>query len=106
MSVRLRLAAWFVLVMAVLVVATSAITYAIVRSDLRGEAQRSAKRLARAAARGEPNELRLDGMAAPGDRIWVTSAAGVVLNSTTGAPGHALAGVRRAIERAPSGATT
>ena len=79
MSVRLRLAAWFVLVMAVLVVATSAITYAIVRSDLRGEAQRSAKRLARAAARGEPNELRLDGMAAPGDRIWVTSAAGVVL---------------------------
>jgi len=42
-SVRLRLAAWFVLVMAVLVVATSAITYAIVRSDLRGEAQRSAR---------------------------------------------------------------
>ncbi|HEX3330008.1 MAG TPA: HAMP domain-containing sensor histidine kinase [Gaiellales bacterium] len=106
MSVRLRLAAWFVLVMAVLVVATSAITYAIVRSDLRGEAQRSAKRLARAAARGEPNELRLDGMAAPGDRIWVTSAAGVVLKATTGAPGHTLAGVRRAIDRAPSGATT
>jgi len=105
-SVRLRLAAWFVLVMAVLVVATSAITYAIVRSDLRGEAQRSAKRLARAAARGEPNELRLDGMAAPGDRIWVTGAGGAVLNSTTGAPGHTLAGVRRAIDRAPSGATS
>jgi signal transduction histidine kinase len=105
-SVRLRLAAWFVLVMMVLVVATSAITYAIVRSDLRGEAHRSAKRLARTAARGKPNELRLDGIAAPGDRIWVTRRTGVVVNSTTGAPGHTLAGVRRALQRAPSGATS
>ena len=51
-SVRLRLAAWFVLTMAVLVVATSAITYAVVRSDLHDEAQHSARRLARAAAQG------------------------------------------------------
>ena len=95
-SVRLRLAAWFVLVMAVLVVATSAITYAIVRSDLHDEAQHArATRLARAAARGEPDELRLDGMAAPGDRIWLTAATGVVVNSTTGAPGaHAGRGAR------------
>jgi two-component system, OmpR family, sensor histidine kinase MprB len=105
-SVRLRLAAWFVLVMTVLVVATSAITYAIVRSDLRGEAHRSAKRLARTAAHGKPNELRLDGIAAPGDRIWLTRRSGVVVNSTTGAPGHTLAGVRRALQRAPSGATS
>jgi signal transduction histidine kinase len=105
-SVRLRLAAWFVLVMAVLVVATSAITYAIVRSDLRGEAHRSAKRLARTAARGQPNELRLDGIAAPGDRIWLTGPTGLVVNSTTGAPGHTLAGVRRALQRAPAGSTS
>jgi methyl-accepting chemotaxis protein len=92
--------------MAVLVVATSAITYAIVRSDLHDEAQHSAKRLARAAARGEPDELRLDGMAAPGDRIWLTAATGVVVNSTTGAPGHTLAGVRRAVNGAPAGSTS
>jgi two-component system, OmpR family, sensor histidine kinase MprB len=104
-SVRLRLAAWFMLVMAVLVVATSAITYAIVRNDLHGEAHRSAKRLARTAARGEPDELRLDGLAAPGDRIWLTRPNGVVVNSTTGAPGHTIAGVRRALRRAPSGST-
>jgi len=104
-SVRLRLAAWFMLVMAVLVVATSAITYAIVRNDLHGEAHRSAKRLARTAARGEPTELRLDGLAAPGDRIWLTRRNGVVVNSTTGAPGHTMAGVRRALRRAPSGST-
>jgi two-component system, OmpR family, sensor histidine kinase MprB len=105
-SVRLRLAAWFVLVMAVLVVATSAITYAIVRSGLRAEAHRAAKRLARTAARGEPNELRLDGMAAPGDRIWLTGPNGVVINSTTGAPGHRITGVRRALQRAPAGSTS
>jgi two-component system sensor histidine kinase MprB len=104
-SVRLRLAAWFVLVMAVLVLATSAITYAIVRNDLHGEAHRSAKRLARTAARGEPNELRLDGLAAPGDRIWLTGPDGIVVNATTGAPGHTLAGVRRALHHAPSGST-
>jgi two-component system sensor histidine kinase MprB len=105
-SVRLRLAAWFVVVMAVLVVATSAITYAIVRSDLHAEAQHSARRLARTAAKGRPDELRLDGLAGPGDRIWLTDAAGRVVNSTTGASGRSLDAVRHILRRAPSGSTT
>lgn len=106
MSVRFRLAAWFVLTMAVLVVATSAITYAVVRSDLHTEAQHSARRLARAAAKGQPNELRLDGMAGAGDRIWITNAAGRVGNETTGASGETLQDVRAILARAPSGSTT
>ena len=106
MSVRLRLAAWFVLTMAVLVVATSAITYAVVRSDLHSEAQHSARRLARAAGKGQPNELRLDGMAGPGDRIWITDAAGKVVNETTDAAGGTLAAVRDILRDAPSGSTT
>jgi two-component system sensor histidine kinase MprB len=105
-SVRFRLAAWFVLTMAVLVVATSAITYAVVRSDLQTEAQHSARRLARAAAKGQPNELRLDGMAGAGDRIWITNAAGRVVNETTGASGGTLQDVRAILARAPSGSTT
>jgi signal transduction histidine kinase len=104
-SVRFRLAAWFVLTMAVLVVATSAITYAVVRSDLHTEAQHSARRLARAAAKGQPNELRLDGMAGAGDRIWITNAAGRVVNETTGASGETLRDVRAILARAPSGST-
>ncbi len=106
MSVRLRLAAWFVLVMAVLVVATSAITYAIVRSDLHAETQHAARRLALTAAKGKPDELRLDGLAGPGARIWLASSAGRVIKSTTGAPGHTLDAVRDIVRRAPSGATT
>ncbi len=106
MSVRLRLAAWFVLVMAVLVVATSAITYAIVRSDLHAEAQHAARRLARTAGKGEPDELRLDGLAGPGARIWLVSPAGRVVQSTTAAPGRSLDAVREIVRRAPSGSTT
>jgi two-component system, OmpR family, sensor histidine kinase MprB len=94
-----------VLTMAVLVVATSAITYAVVRSDLHTEAQHSARRLARAAAKGQPNELRLDGMAGAGDRIWITNAAGRVVNETTGASGETLRDVRAILARAPSGST-
>jgi two-component system sensor histidine kinase MprB len=105
-SVRFRLAAWFVLTMAVLVVATSAITYAVVRSDLHTEAQHSARRLARAAAKGQPDELRLDGMAGAGDRIWITNAAGRVVNETTGASGQTLRDVRAILARAPSGSAT
>jgi two-component system sensor histidine kinase MprB len=105
-SVRLRLAAWFVLTMAVLVVATSAITYAVVRTDLHDEAQHSARRLALAAAKGQPDELRLDGMAGAGDRIWITNASGRVVNETTGASGHTLEGVRRILRRAPAGSTS
>ena len=92
--------------MAVLVVATSAITYAVVRSDLHTEAQHSARRLALAAAKGQPNELRLDGMAGPGDRIWITNAAGRVVNKTTGASGGTLEAVRVVLRQAPSGSTT
>ncbi len=103
MSVRLRLAAWFVAVMAVLVVATSAITYAIVRSDLRAEVKHTAARLARTAARGQPDELRLDGLAGPGERIWLTNAAGRVVNATTGAHGATLAAIDAIVRRAPPG---
>jgi two-component system, OmpR family, sensor histidine kinase MprB len=105
-SVRFRLAAWFVLIMAVLVVATSAITYAIVRSDLNAQALHAARRLARTASRGEPDELKLDGMAAPGDRIWLTDVRGRVVNATTGAHGRTLADVRAIVARAPSGSIT
>jgi len=105
-SVRLRLAAWFVATMAVLVVATSAITYVIVRSNLHSEAQHSARRLAKAAARGEPDELRLDGMAGPGDRIWITDASGRVVRATTHASGHTVRRIGRIIDAAPSDATT
>jgi signal transduction histidine kinase len=105
-SVRLRLAAWFVLTMAVLVVATSAITYAVVRADLRAEAQHSARRLALAAAKGQPDELRLDGMAGAGDRIWITNASGRVVNETTGASGRTLQAVRRILRRTPAASTS
>jgi signal transduction histidine kinase len=105
-SVRLRLAAWFVLVMAVLVVATSAITYAIVRSDLHAEAQHTARRLAKVAAKGEPDEVRLAGLAGPGARIWLTDSAGRVVRATSRTPGLSLAAVRGILRRAPSGSTT
>jgi len=49
-SFRVRLALWFSLVMAVLVVATSAATYLVVRSNLTDSAHRHARQLARAAA--------------------------------------------------------
>jgi signal transduction histidine kinase len=105
-SVRLRLAALFVLVLAVLVVATSAITYTIVRSDLRAQLVHAAQRIARTAARGEPGELRLEGLAGPGDRIWLTNQAGKVVNSTAGAPGDSMDAVRAVLNHAPAGYVT
>jgi two-component system, OmpR family, sensor histidine kinase MprB len=105
-SVRLRLAALFVAVLAVLVLATSAITYTIVRADLHTQLVHSAQRIARIAARGEPGELRLEGLAGPGDRIWLTDASGRVVRSTAGAPGDSMDGVRAAVHRAPGGYVT
>jgi signal transduction histidine kinase len=105
-SVRLRLAAWFVAVLGVLILATSAITYAIVRSDLHAQLSHTAQRIARIAARGEPGELRLEGLAGPGDRIWLTNAAGKVVKSTAGAPGDSMDAVRSAVRRAPAGYVT
>ena len=106
MSVRLRLAALFVAVLAVLVLATSAATYTIVRADLHTQLVHSAQRIARIAARGEPGELRLEGLAGPGDRIWLTDASGRVVRSTAGAPGDSMDGVRAAVHRAPGGYVT
>jgi two-component system sensor histidine kinase MprB len=105
-SVRLRLAAWFVIVMAVLVVATSAITYAIVRSDLHSAAQHTARRLAKTAARGEPGELHLASLAGPGVRIWLTDSSGKVVRATAGAHGTTLGAVRAIVHRAPASATS
>jgi two-component system, OmpR family, sensor kinase len=105
-SVRIRLAAWFVGVLGVLVLATSAITYTIVRSDLHSQLSHTAQRIARTAARGEPGELRLEGLAGPGDRIWLTDAEGRVVKSTSGAPGDSIDAVRAVIHRAPAGYVT
>jgi two-component system sensor histidine kinase MprB len=105
-SVRVRLAAWFVVVLGVLVLATSTITYTIVRSDLHSQLAHTAQRIARTAARGEPGELRLEGLAGPGDRIWLTDATGRVVKSTAGAPGDSIDAVRGVVHRAPAGYVT
>jgi two-component system, OmpR family, sensor histidine kinase MprB len=106
-SFRVRLALWFSLTMAVLVVATSAATYLVVRSSLGDAAQRHARQLARAAAQEQPSEGELDRLAGPGDRIWLTDAQGVVVATTYHGRGEdSAAATEREIARAPSGSTS
>jgi two-component system sensor histidine kinase MprB len=106
-SFRVRLALWFSLTMAVLVVATSAATYLVVRSSLGDAAQRHARQLARAAANEQPSEGELDRLAGPGDRIWLTDAQGVVVATTYHGRGEdSAAATEREIARAPSGSTS
>ena len=87
MSIRWRLTVWFLAAMALLVAALSLATYLTVRSQLRGSARSSAVALARAAAAAEPDEIALDRLAQPGDRIWLTGPSGAVVARTFHAPG-------------------
>jgi two-component system, OmpR family, sensor histidine kinase MprB len=106
-SFRVRLALWFSLVMAVLVVATSAATYLVVRSNLTDAAQHHARQLARAAAHEQPSEGELDRLAGPGDRIWLTDAQGNVVAATFRGGGEdTAAAAGREIENAPAGSTS
>jgi signal transduction histidine kinase len=106
-SFRVRLALWFSLMMAVLVVATSAATYLAVRSSLSSSAQRHARQLAHAAAREQPRKGELDRLAGRGDRIWLTDPQGtVVAASYPGRGEDTAAAAGREIDHAPSGSTS
>ena len=84
-TIRMRLTAWFLLAMAVLVAAGSIATYLIVRDRLQADASSAALVLARAAAAvEEPSEAALDQLAGPGDRVWLVDASGRVLAETLG----------------------
>ena len=85
-SIRIRLTAWFLLAMAVLVAAGSIATYVIVSDRLHSDARSGALVLARAAAGvEEPDEAALDRLAGPGDRVWLIDRSGRVLAGTVGA---------------------
>ena len=85
-SIRIRLTAWFLLAMAVLVAAGSIATYLIVSDRLHSDARSGALVLARAAAATEePDETALDQLAGPGDRVWLLDSSGKVLAGTAGA---------------------
>jgi two-component system sensor histidine kinase MprB len=105
-SFRVRLALWFSVMMAVLVVATSAATYLVVRSSLSDSAQRHARQLARAAAHEQPREGELDRLAGPGDRIWLTDSQGTVVAASYPGRGEDTAAAGREIDQAPSGSTS
>jgi signal transduction histidine kinase len=106
-SFRARLALGFSLMMAVLVVATSAATYLVVRSSLGDTAARHARQVARAAAHEQPREGELDRLAGPGDRIWLTNAQGTVIASSfPGRRDDTAADAEREIDHAPSGSTS
>jgi two-component system, OmpR family, sensor histidine kinase MprB len=106
-SFRVRLALWFSLVMGVLVIATSAATYLVVRSSLADSAQRHARQLARAAAHEQPREGELDRLAGPGDKIWLTDSQGAVIAATHAGLGEdTAAAAGREIDQAPAGATS
>jgi len=107
-SFRLRLALLFAGTIAVLVVATCAATYLVVRSNLRSDARGDAARLARSAASvDDPEELSLDRIAGPDARVWLTDGSGAVIASShaAGQREHTLADIQRAVASAPSGST-
>ena len=107
MSFRVRLALWFSLMMAVLVVATSVATYLVVRSSLSDSARRHARQLARAAAHEQPRKGELDRLAGPGDRVWLTDPQGnVIAASYPGRGDDTAAAAGREIDHAPSGSTS
>ena len=107
MSFRVRLALWFSVMMAVLVVVTSAATYLVVRSSLADAAQRHARQLARAAAQEQPREGELERLAGPGDLIWLTDSQGHVVAAThRGLSEDTAAAAGSEIDHAPSGSTS
>lgn len=84
-TIRLRLTAWFLLAMTLLVVAGSTATYLIVSDRLHSDARTGAGTLARAAASvGEPDEVALDQLAGPGDHVWLLDSSGSVVAATKG----------------------
>jgi signal transduction histidine kinase len=99
-SIRTRLTLSFVAAMAVLVLITSTATYLIVARQLRSQAGRTARTLAATAASTEPEELSLDRLVGPGDRIWLTDGEGGVVASSFSA-GRPSAAQLAAILRSP-----
>ncbi len=99
-SIRIRLTAWFLLAMAVLVATGSIATYLIVSDRLHAEARSGAVVLARAAAAvEEPGEAALDQLAGPGDRVWLIDPSGRVLAATAGATETSRAQIEATIAR-------
>lgn len=99
-SIRIRLTAWFLLAMAVLVAAGSIATYVIVSDRLHSDARSGALVLARAAAAvEEPGEAALDRLAGPGDRVWLVDSSGRVLAGTVGATETSRAQIEATIAR-------
>lgn len=108
MSFRLRLALLFAGTITVLVIATCAATYLVVRESLRSDARGDATRLAQSAAGVDnPEELSLDRLAGPDARVWLTDGSGRVIARSHAADDgdHTLAQVQRTINAAASGST-
>ena len=108
MSFRARLALLFAGTITVLVVVTCIATYLVVRSNLRSDARADAARLARNAATAEPDELKLDRIAGPDARVWLTSRSGAVVarNHAAGPGERTLADVEHALSAAGGDATS
>ena len=104
MSIRTRLTLWFVAAMTALIVATSLTAYLIVRSRLEAQATSSAIALARAAA-AESDEVSLDKLGGPGDRIWLTARDGQVVASSYQAGAGSTAALTTLLAHPPSGST-
>jgi signal transduction histidine kinase len=104
-SIRTRLTLWFVAAMAALILATSLTSYLIVRSRLESQAGTSATALARAAATAESDEIALDKLGGPGDRIWLTAADGHVVASSFRAGAGSAAALRALLAHPPGGST-
>ena len=105
-TIRLRLTAWFLVAMSLLVAAGSAATYLIVSDRLHADARSGAQVLARAAASvGEPDEIALDQLAGPGDHVWLVNSGGAVVAATKGDSETTRAQVDAAIARLPGHVT-
>ncbi len=108
MSVRARLALLFAGTITLLVIATCVATYLVVRSQLRSTASSDAASLARSAAAVEADELSLDRIAGPGERVWLIDKSGGVIarSHAAGAADTTLADVNHTIVTAPGGSTS
>jgi signal transduction histidine kinase len=105
-TIRLRLTAWFLLAMSLLVAAGSTATYLIVRDRLQSDARSGAVVLAHAAASvGEPDEIALDQLAGPGDHVWLVDSSGAVVAATKGDAAGTRAQVDAAIAALPGHVT-
>lgn len=105
MTIRTRLTLWFVAAMAALIIATSLMSYVVVRSQLQSQAASSARALARAAASAESDEVALDKLGGPGDRIWLTAADGHIVASSFRAGARSPAALTALLAHPPAGST-